>query len=107
MDRSRLLELLLANALANAVKRAAEDRPDNFFILPSDNRVWREMFKKCEEDYMVVGVEFTTDDHKVIRADILQLARKFNRQAIFLRAEISADSIHKEVSSVSHTDTLN
>jgi len=99
-DRNRLLELLL---LANAIKNATtEDRPDNFYELPSDdNRVWRELFKKCKEGYMVVGIEFTTSEviQKEIRMNILKLARKFNRQVIFLRASIFANNTHDEVGS--------
>lgn len=96
----------MVDALASAAARAAamerddEDRPDNFFVLPPDNDyVWRDVFKKCREEYMVVGVEFTTADQsqRPIRAAILRLARQFNRQAIFLRAPIGPLSTHDQV----------
>ena len=99
----RLFELLLVDALASAAARSAfeeeEDRPDNFFVLPPDNHVWRDVFKKCTEEHMVVGVEFTTADQsqRPIRAAILRLARHFNRQAIFLRAPIGHFSTHDQV----------
>ena len=97
----RLFELLLLDALASAA-REEEDRPDNFFVLPPDNnQVWQDVFKKCTEENMVVGVEFTTADQSQgpIRAAILRLARQFNRQAIFLRAPIGPLSTHDQVRS--------
>jgi len=98
----RLFELLLVDALASAAARQSvpEDRPDNFFVLPPDNnRVWQEVFKKCTEEHMVVGVEFTKaeDSQRPVRAAILRLARNFNRQAIFLRAPIGPFSTHDQV----------
>jgi len=98
----RLFELLLLDSLASAAaarQSVPEDRPDNFFVLPPDNRVWQEVFKKCTEEHMVVGVEFTTadDNQRPIRAAILRLARNFNRQAIFLRAPIGSFSTHDQV----------
>jgi len=98
----RLFELLLLDSLASAAARQSvpEDRPDNFFVLPPDNnRVWQEVFKRCTDEHMVVGVEFTTadDNQRPIRAAILRLARDFNRQAIFLRAPISPFSTHDQV----------
>ena len=95
----RLFELLLLDALASAA-REEEDRPDNFFVLPANNnQVWQDVFKKCTEENMVVGVEFTTADQsqRPIRAAILRLARNFNRQAIFLRAPIGPLSTHDQV----------
>ena len=95
----RMFELLLLDALASAA-REEEDRPDNFFVLPpNNNHVWQDVFKKCTEENMVVGVEFTTADQsqKPIRAAILRLARQFNRQAIFLRAPIGPLSTHDQV----------
>ena len=97
----RLFELLLLDALASAARE--EDRPDNFFVLPANNnQVWRDVFKKCTEENMVVGIEFTTADQsqRQIRAAILRLARNFNRQAIFLRAPIGPLSTHDQVSKV-------
>ena len=100
----RLFELLLLDALVNRAARdraeEEEDRPDNFFVLPPDNnRVWQDVFKKCTEENMVVGVEFTTADQsqKPIRAAILRLAKQFNRLAIFLRAPIGPFSTHDQV----------
>jgi len=99
----RLFELLLVDALASAAARSAreeEDRPDNFFVLPPDNnQVWQDVFKKCTEEHMVVGMEFTTadDSQRPIRAAILRLARQFNRQAIFLRAPIGPFCTHDQV----------
>jgi len=98
-DMDRLLfELLLADALAKAAasqetaQEPEEHHPDNFFVLTSSNdRVWQGMFRRCKEDYMVVGVEFTDSSRsqKVIRAAILDLARKlYGRPVIFLRAPI-------------------
>lgn len=97
----RLFELLLLDALASAARDEDEDRPDNFFVLPpNNNQVWQDVFKKCTDENMVVGVEFTTSDQnqKPIRAAILRLARQFNRQAIFLRAPIGPFSTHDQVS---------
>ena len=100
----RLFELLLLDALVNRAARdhaeEEEDRPDNFFVLPpNNNQVWQDVFKKCTEENMVVGVEFTTGDQsqKPIRAAILRLAKQFNRQAIFLRAPIGPFSTHDQV----------
>ena len=99
----RLFELLLLDSLASAAaarQSVPEDRPDNFFVLPPDNnRVWQEVFKRCKEEHMVVGVEFTTaeNNQRPIRAAILELARSFNRQAIFLRAPIGPLNTHDQV----------
>ena len=100
----RLFELLLIDALVNARNRAAseeeENRPDNFFVLPANNnRVWQDVFVRCIEENMVVGIEFTTADpsQKPSRAAILNLARQFNRQAIFLRAQIGLFGTHDQV----------
>ena len=96
----RLFELLLLDALVKTARDEEEDRPDNFFVLPAnDNNVWQNVFKRCIEENMVVGVEFTTGDQsqKPIRATILRLARQFNRQAIFLRAPIGPLSTHDQV----------
>ena len=98
---------MLLDALANRAARdrlsreeEQEDRPDNFFVLPPDNnRVWQDVFKRCTEENMVVGVEFTTADQiqRPIRAAILKLARQYNRQTIFLRAPIGPFSTHDQV----------
>ena len=101
----RLFDLLLLDALASRAARdrlareEEEDRPDNFFVLPPDNRVWQDVFKRCTEENMVVGVEFTSADQneRPIRAAILKLARQYNRQAIFLRAPIGPFSTHDQV----------
>ena len=97
----------VASKLASAGRE--EDRPDydihinvenNVLVLPPDNnRVWQNVFKKCTEENMVVGLEFTTDEQsqQPIRAAIVKLALQFNRQAIFLRALIGPFSTHDEV----------
>ena len=97
-----LFELHLQDTLVSKDTEASgeENRPDNFFVLPPDcNQVWQDVFKKCTELNMVVGIEFTTTDksQQAIRAVILKLAGQFNRQAIFLRAQIGPSSTHDQV----------
>ena len=90
-----LFELLLAHSL----REVQENRPDNFFVLPANSLVWQDVFKKCAEENMVVGIEFTTADQNQlpIRDAILRLARQFNRRVIFLRAPIGAFGTYDQV----------
>ncbi len=104
MANLSFFDLMLAEALAaglarEAAQAQAKPPPDNFFVLPSDLRAWRQIKEASKKENMVVCLEITRKGNENcarVQRIVMDLAREYENIP-FLRVFIELGSTFEEV----------
>ena len=94
-----IFEDALASGLARELARAERPPPENFFLLPSDVKAWREIQVASKNENMVICLEITRNGNekcKMVQSIFMDMARKFENVP-FLRVSIQPFATFDEV----------